>query len=67
METLIEQKVIITNEERLINNHIFDGWKVISIVAGTIATAPTQKSYVSNDYYDGKFCILLQRNKPVDE
>jgi hypothetical protein len=58
---MIEQKIIITQNQREINELIDKGWKVISVVAGTVAIAHTQKGFISDDVVHGKFCVLFER------
>jgi hypothetical protein len=49
-----EQKVIITESQYEIENLIKEGWRVISVTAGHIATGSSFTSH-------GKFCFVLER------
>jgi len=52
----MEQKVVITNNDKIINDWIDRGWKVISVTSGHIATTGAYSaSYHSN------FCFVLER------
>ena len=49
-----EQKVIITESYYEVNNLIREGWRVISVTAGHVATA-------SASIIHGKFAFVLER------
>lgn len=58
MKTKIEQKVIITNSEYIIQEELSNGWKVKNVTAGHITSY--SGSVTSGREY-GKFLIVLEK------
>ena len=57
-----EQKVIITDSDRDINNYIDMGWTVFSVTAQHVACDNGASTHVDTKMY-GKFCFVLERDK----
>jgi len=57
-----EQKVIITDSDRDINNYIGMGWTVVSVTAQHVSAGGGGNTYNTEKVF-GKFCFVLERDK----
>jgi hypothetical protein len=61
----MEQKVVISNSEKEINEFLDKGWKVVSVTPQHVAISSPANGSVSYNLSDirGKFCFVLERSK----
>jgi hypothetical protein len=55
----MEQKVVITKEERTINDWLDKGWQIVSVTAQFVSIATSYSSFKEQ----GGFCFVLKREK----
>jgi hypothetical protein len=55
----MEQKVVITKNEKTINDLLNNGWQVVSVTAQFVSVSTTYSSFKEQ----GDFCFVLKREK----
>jgi hypothetical protein len=58
----MEQKVIITESEKTINDWLEKGWSIVSVTAQHVAGYAGGNTYSANSV-TGKFCFVIQKTK----
>lgn len=56
-----EQLVLITSDQDKINDQIKDGWRIVSIIAQTVATGIDSVQNGKPVGIQGKFCFLFEK------
>jgi hypothetical protein len=56
----MEQKVVITDSEKTINDWLEKGWSIVSVTAQYVAGYAGVNTYSSNNI-TGKFCYVIER------